>query len=125
MGSIPDQGALKLIVDSLLAKGLMMELTPPGRGQIVTHNLYKERELVELKAQFAGHSGAGVPPASAERERTAGGISAPQVTRDMFNELQLEVAQLRTELAKMRERVKHIELATGVSHSNVELGTDL
>jgi uncharacterized protein YceH (UPF0502 family) len=61
MGTIPDQVALKQIVDALLAKGLLIELTPPGRGQIVTHNLYKERELTEIKAQYAG--GAGVPPA--------------------------------------------------------------
>ena len=123
MGAIPDQGALKQVVDSLLAKGLMIELTPPGRGQIVSHNLYKERELTELKAQYAGHSGAGVPPAS--QERSAGETPAPRVTRDMFSELELEVAQLRADVAKLRDRVKHIEFATGVSRSDLELGTDL
>ena len=50
---------------------------------------------------------------------------APRVTRDMFSELELEVAQLRAEVSKLRERIKHIELATGVSHSDLELGTDL
>jgi uncharacterized protein YceH (UPF0502 family) len=121
MGTIPDQVALKQIVDALLAKGLLIELTPPGRGQIVTHNLYKERELTEIKAQYAG--GAGVPPAA--KEFKAGETPAPRVTRDMFSELELEVAQLRAEVAKLRERVKHIELATGVSHSELELGSDL
>lgn len=121
MGAIPDQGALKQIVDSLLSKGLLIELTPPGRGQVVTHNLYKERELTELKAQYAG--GAGTPPAAVER--SAGETPAPRVTRDMFSELEVEVAQLRAEVSKLREQVKHIALATGVSHSELELGSDL
>ena len=34
---------------------------------------------------------------------------APQVTLDMFNELQLEVMQLRAELAKLRTRLEQIE----------------
>src|SRR4051794_31734074 len=55
MEPIADLGALKPVVDSLLKKGLMIELTPAGRGQIVSHNLYKERELNELKARFAGY----------------------------------------------------------------------
>lgn len=128
MGAIPDQGALKQIVDALLAKKLMIELTPAGRGQIVSHNLYKERELVELQARFAGH----VPDESraqraspAVRSASTADGPAPQVTRDMFNELSLEVAQLRTEVARLREQVKHIALATGASRSELELGADL
>lgn len=137
MGAIPDLGALKPIVDSLLAKELVIELTPPGRGQVISHNLYKERELTELKARFAGHVQAATASDGDEVESRgasltpgisrppAGGTPAPQVTRDMFSELQLEVAQLRSEVAKLRERVKHLELSTGVSHSELELGTDL
>src|SRR5437868_12283212 len=55
MEPIPDLGSLKPVVDSLVNKELMIELTPPGRGQVVSHNLYKERELAEVKARFAGH----------------------------------------------------------------------
>lgn len=121
MGPIPDQAALKQIVDSLLSKGLMIELTPAGRGQIVSHNLYKERELTELKAQHAG----GTVASPAREPATAGETPAPRVTRDMFSELELEVAQLRAEVSKLRAQIKHIALATGVSHSELELGSDL
>src|SRR5213596_2217917 len=62
MEPIADMAALKPVVDSLLQKGLMIELTPSGRGQIVSHNLYKERELNELQARFASY----VPPASGD-----------------------------------------------------------
>src|SRR6476661_3061634 len=58
MEPIADLAALKPVVDRLVQQGLMVELTPPGRGQVVSHNLYKERELAELKARFQGY----VPP---------------------------------------------------------------
>jgi hypothetical protein len=130
MGAIPDQAALRPIVNSLLAKDLIVELTPPGRGQVVTHNLYKEREMAELRARYSGHAPA--PAAAGQEDPTAVHAAAVAtrgapagVTRDMFNELQLEVTQLRAEVARLREQVKHIALATGVSHSDLALGTDL
>src|SRR5262245_15976432 len=45
MEPIADMAALKPIVDGLVSRGLMIELTPPGRGQIVSHNLYLDSEL--------------------------------------------------------------------------------
>src|SRR5947207_14705356 len=52
MEPINDLGALKPVVDALVKKGLMVELTGPGRGQVVSHNLYKERELAEREARL-------------------------------------------------------------------------
>ena len=54
MEPINDLAALDKIVQSLLAKKLMIEVTPPGRGQVVSHGLYKDRELPELRARFSG-----------------------------------------------------------------------
>lgn len=145
MGAIADLAALRPVVDSLLRKGLMVELTPPGRGQLVTHNVYKERELEELKRQFAGHvpaeegddAAAAVAgtPASAAGSRGAAvspamkhipapSPAAPPVTRDMFSELELEVAQLRTEVVKLRERLHKLELTVGGSPGEMELPAD-
>src|SRR5262245_60358319 len=42
MEPIADLAALKPIVDGLSSRQLMIELTPPGRGQVVSHNLYEE-----------------------------------------------------------------------------------
>src|SRR5262245_53714531 len=55
MEPIADLAALKPVVDALVKRGLMIELTAPGRGQIVSHNLYKDRELTEIKAQLANY----------------------------------------------------------------------
>src|SRR5690242_20289781 len=101
MEPIADMAALKPVVDSLVKKGLMVELSPPGRGQVVSHNLYKERELAELKTRFAGH----VPPPETDEEsapplvtgtagpaiaRTGIHVTPPGVTADQFAELSVE-----------------------------------
>src|SRR5581483_9235722 len=120
MEPIADLAALKPVVDGLVQKGLMIELTPPGRGQVVSHNLYKERELAELKARFQGY----VPPASGEEDApplvtgTAGAAAAavtgarvtpPGVTADQFAELSVEVAELRAEVARLKDQVQQLE----------------
>src|SRR5262245_47835530 len=50
MEAIEDLAALKSIVDGLVARGLMVELTPSGRGQVVSHRLYPLDELERLRA---------------------------------------------------------------------------
>jgi uncharacterized protein YceH (UPF0502 family) len=110
MEPIADLAALKPVVDGLVAKGLMVELTSAGRGQVVSHNLYPERERAELTTRFAGHdptederSGDATPPAARTRAVTSG------VTADEFAELSVEVAELRAEVARLRETVGRLE----------------
>jgi uncharacterized protein YceH (UPF0502 family) len=118
MEPIADVAALKPVVDALISKGLMIEVTPPGRGQIVSHNLYKERELNELKTRYAGH----VPLSEAEEAPLVAGtsgaaaaaagqarISPPAVTADQFSELSVEVAELRAEVARLREQLQSLD----------------
>jgi uncharacterized protein len=120
MEPIADLAALKPVVDSLINKGLMVEFTPPGRGQIVSHGLYKERELTELKARFAGH----VPPPSPDEDapplvagtagaavaaQTGARLTPPGVTADQFAELAVEVAELRAELGRMKEQLQNLD----------------
>lgn len=121
MEPIADVASLMPIVKGLVAKGLMVELTPAGRGQIVSHNLYKEREIVELRTKFANY----VPPSHSDEAPVSApqptrsvaaaspAIASPQplamnnfVTRDMFNELEVEVAELRAEMARVRETLR-------------------
>jgi uncharacterized protein len=63
MEPIEDLAALQSIVDGLLERKLMIELTPPGRGQVVSHNLYLPPELEVLRATHGKGSG----PASGAR----------------------------------------------------------
>jgi uncharacterized protein YceH (UPF0502 family) len=117
MEPIADLAALKPVVDSLLAKGLMIELTSAGRGQVVTHNLHKDRELVELKARFAGYvppetrsdDDSPPPPVVSRTHVVPAAATVASVTKDEFSELSVEVAELRAEVSRLREQVSKLE----------------
>lgn len=95
--AIEELTQLKPIIDALMAKGLMMELTPPGRGQVVSHALYQPEELAKVRAQVEQEKGAGVSGAEAESEdepRAAG-----------------SVLKANAELGNLAERLERIEAA--------------
>lgn len=50
--SIEGLEELRPIIASLKRKNLIVELSPSGRGQVLTHNLYLPNELERLKQQF-------------------------------------------------------------------------
>jgi uncharacterized protein len=67
MEPIKDVGELMPIIDRLRQKGLVLYLTPPGRGGVVTHNLYQPQELVKVRAEHvAGADAEYAPPAEAD-----------------------------------------------------------
>jgi len=125
MEPIADLAALKPIVESLIGRGLMIELTPPGRGQLVSHNLYLAEELAELKSRVAGHAPrassfaeegedpepAAAPPAVRPAPPTRAIVeSSPRGTpSDSVAELSARVSELRDQLASLRERVSNLE----------------
>ena len=53
MDPIPDLNALRPILASLAAKGLIVSLTPEGRGHVVTHALYEPRKWKSSGPSFA------------------------------------------------------------------------
>jgi uncharacterized protein YceH (UPF0502 family) len=105
MESIADLNTLKPIIQSLVTKGLVVELTPAGRGQVISHALYSEREMNQLRDQFAGgpptpevaHSSPSAAPAIA-----ASAPVAPAIDKDDFVALQAEVAELRELVEQLR-----------------------
>jgi uncharacterized protein YceH (UPF0502 family) len=106
MEPITDLTALKPVVDALLKRRLMIELTPPGRGQLVSHNLYLEVELAALRAQLAGHA-----PAlhSLPGELRAPAAASPAGAENALAELRSEIGELRAEVASLRERIGALE----------------
>jgi hypothetical protein len=105
MEPIADLNELRPILESLEQKELVVALTPAGRGQVVTHNLYKAARLEELKTQYASgrHS---VERTAATSSSGAGAPSA--VSTEDFALLQEEVAQLRAELSELRSRLERL-----------------
>jgi len=52
MERINDVAELKPILDGLFAANLLIPLTPEGRGQMITHNLYLPEELHQLMREY-------------------------------------------------------------------------
>jgi uncharacterized protein YceH (UPF0502 family) len=103
MEPITDLADLKPIVAALVQRGLMLELTSPGRGQVVSHNLFLPPELAEVKASLKGdalglrsYDAPAATPAHAPSPDAIAGLSA-------------EVAELRAEVARLRAAVTALE----------------
>jgi len=113
MDKIPGMSELKPIVASLKEKKLLIELTPPGRGQIVTHNLYLEREKENLKRRFPQmcDSATSEADSSANREcepentataisATAGTANAGSVSESMPEAISATVTKQAVEVSR-------------------------
>jgi len=111
MEPIADLAELKPIVDSLVARKLMVELSPAGRGQMVTHGVYPANELSEVRAAASGSA-----PRVAEREHGEPPRDAAPARGRAPGELEAlaaEVAELRAEVERLRDRVRELEGRTG------------
>ena len=133
MDPIADLPSLRLLLASLGAKGLVIPLTPEGRGHVLSHALYTPRELEQLKAQhghgkpevFSREDGpvaratgvAGAPGSSAihrgadENRETLAKPVPPgnEALRRELEELRGQVAHLRDELQDLSARQQQMQ----------------
>jgi len=123
MEPIPDLAALRPVLDSLKAKGLVLALTPEGRGHVVTHALYKPRELEALRAKYQGGGAvgladgeepliaAGAPAATAPAApgpSPVTGLTGDPAT-DAIGALRRDLVELRSEVAQMRSDLEELQ----------------
>jgi uncharacterized protein YceH (UPF0502 family) len=99
MEPIRDLPALRPILDSLKAKGLIISLTPEGRGHALSHALYRPQELERLKAEYAGRP---TPVAEAGAEEGESRGAAPAAAPAELAALREEVSELTRQLAELR-----------------------
>jgi uncharacterized protein len=129
MDPIPDLAALRTLMNALRAKGLIVSLTPEGRGHVITHALYPPRELEKLKTQSAhraqetyesehavGQSAdlparptqpatpAAIPPVTSP-------LAASAMESHVFEPLRRELSDLRTQVAELRQRLEEMAAA--------------
>jgi uncharacterized protein len=71
MDPIPDLTALRTILGALRSKGLIVSLTPEGRGHVVAHTVCQPREMEHLKAQYAQRAEAFDPGSAGQVSRPA------------------------------------------------------
>lgn len=109
MAPIRSQADLTPVVDALIAKNLVLYLTRPGRGAIVSHNLYQPEELKRLRAEYEGGQGPAPQPAAEPPAVRQPGFREDPPAPDAAAELREEVATLRQELAALREEVEDLK----------------
>lgn len=105
MEPIDELDRMKQLVDGLVQRRLMQELTPAGRGQIVSHNLYQPEELKKVRALVAaGETGAdgGAGRESSDEESVGSAIAAPDSgLADRVAELERAVQALTARLDRL------------------------
>ena len=121
MDPIPDLDSLRAHLDTLAARGLVVWLSPPGRGRMLTHGLLPEEKLEKVRTQVGlsagavGHAAASHRPTGDEEaeaaseiraDRGAGGGTASAALAD-------RVASLERQLAQVLERVAALEDSDG------------
>lgn len=96
---------LKPILNGLINKNLVIELTPPGRGQIVTHNLYTPEELQRLQADYAD----GGPDTAAAHESPRSEVRSTPLDSGRLEQLESQFRQLEDALADVKRRLDVLE----------------
>jgi uncharacterized protein YceH (UPF0502 family) len=140
MEPIADLATMRTIFNNLKAKNLVIELTPPGRGQIISHNLYEPDELARLKERLGSTATSyePAPAATAARPSATGGVApaaasspshaavssitapASSGNGEELRTLRAELAELRRELEALAETVRRQENA--ISDLRTSLG---
>ena len=113
MDKIEDLNALRPMLSSLIEKGLVVALTPEGRGQTVTHGLFKDEEMEKERSRLTANASADTAaPASATSssrpgEGSASAASASASTTSSASSSEIE--SLRKEVAELKEVVEKMK----------------
>jgi len=129
MEPIKDLGELRPVLASLKSKGLVVSLTPEGRGHVVTHGLYKPSEMELLKANYGGGYSAPAPspaptlsaappslvpssnpavapaPAPAPAAAPAEAVDSQAVGSQVAEALRRQIEDLRSQTSQLRHDV--------------------
>jgi uncharacterized protein YceH (UPF0502 family) len=128
MEPIKGMAELGPLLESLQAKSLVVYLTPPGRGAVVTHNLYQPREMEKVRREHGvtmpadGHPvpapavGSPAPaPVVATTQPTTAAEPTPAATAS---------PAASNEVEKLREEVSHLRNALTAFRDEAETSID-
>lgn len=101
---IADLNAMNQIIENLQQRGLVIALTPAGRGQLVSHNLYEPQELESLRASLSGYTGDESQPVPSSSSARPASVSSSEI-----EQLRAEVSELRELIKQLDERLKKFE----------------
>ena len=101
MEKIADVSELRPIVKSLIERDLVQALTPEGRGQMVSHNLYEPHELDKVKTNAVAAAGSVSETSTASRPRPS--------SASVIEELQKQVDTLQAAVDSLTKRLDELE----------------
>ena len=101
METFDSMEALLPVLEQLKERGLIFDLTPPGRGQLVAHCLYEPDELARIKEQASG--------GAAKQSASPASINRSATTPAEVEALRAEIAELRQEIAGLKTRIEVLE----------------
>jgi len=134
MDPIPDLQILRTRLDGLAARGLIVWLSPPGRGRLLTHGLLPEEKLEKVRAKL-GISGQSFPAGASssaeaaalddetDADTDAGAVTVPRsaparsaapiAAAIPLQPLIEKIATLEAEVATLKGRLDALERALG------------
>jgi uncharacterized protein YceH (UPF0502 family) len=124
MDPIPDLDALRGYLDRLADRGLVIWLSPPGRGRMLTHGLLPEEKLAKVRTALgiaAAATAALTPPAAqadADDDPRPTRVEPPRsIAPAAGAELESRIGDLERAVAALQERLQGLEDALGGSGS--------
>lgn len=106
MDPIPDLGSLQVLLSGLEKKNLILYLTPAGRGQIVTHNVYLPHELDALKTEYANYKGSSD---SADDSDSPTPVASSRSSSSHSAALENRIAELEATINDLKTRLENVE----------------
>jgi len=118
MEPIAGLAELHPVLQSLKAKGLVLPLTPEGRGHVVTHALYSDRELERVKQQYSVTGGAPAAPVAAgpsphdtpARPPVEAAAPAAGVGQEVIESMARQIEDLRLQVAQLKNDVDDLSV---------------
>ncbi len=118
MEPINDLQHMSDLFNELKRRNLVVELSPPGRGQIVSHNLYPEWELEQVRKSVAAGisaSGDADEPSSSVSRSAPSNAAANVDANNRIKELESEIVELKESISDLQTRLSRLEKDLGVS----------
>lgn len=106
MDPIPDLDVLREHLDRLAERGLVVWLSPPGRGRMLTHGLLPPETLAKVRAGL-GVTSANQP--TPEPDTTSPARPDTASSSAVAPEFEQRLAALETEVAALRARIAALE----------------
>ena len=122
MDPIADLDTLRGHLDRLAERGLVIWLSPPGRGRMLTHGLLPEEKLEKVRRELGlamAASAQAAPPVAEATQRDEDDGDEPEPPRRLSvpaavtGHLESRIADLEREVAALHERLKALEDALG------------